>query len=102
MKNVRVFLIQLPAPARTAALAAIRTTFPEAQAIEVGTITEAERHAQDRCSELLLLADNSSAETARATQIMDGNDLPRWAVVILGDEMAELAETVPSEGWQPR
>ncbi|HTB80745.1 MAG TPA: HAMP domain-containing sensor histidine kinase [Opitutaceae bacterium] len=37
-----------------------------------------------------------------ATRMMDGNGLPRWAVVVIGRDATDLAETVPPEEWDAR
>lgn len=102
MKAIGLFLVQPSVPVRVAVAATIREAFPETTTVEVGTVEDAVRHKRELYPELLILTDASATETARATQIMDASGSPRWAVVVLGQETVELADTVPPEAWQPR
>lgn len=100
MRAPRFFLVQLPAAARDAARSAARENFPEAEIIEAGTIEEAGREKKAPGPELLMLAD--SALVPEAARMMDGNGLPRWAVVVMGRDTTGLAEAVPPEEWDAR
>ncbi|MEJ1974500.1 MAG: hypothetical protein WDM96_19255 [Lacunisphaera sp.] len=49
--------------------------------------------------QLLILGNPDEAEIGLAAQMLDAGDLPRWALVCLGGEASDLAESVPPEDW---
>jgi len=85
--------------ARPLALTAARDAFPDAEIIEVSTVEEARRRGGTPRSELLVLAEPDAGSAAQAIQPLDASGMPRWAVVMLGGDLADLAETVPREDW---
>jgi len=52
--------------------------------------------------ELMVLPPEQEAEVLYASQRLDAGELPRWAVVCLGETPSHLAETVIPEDWAPR
>lgn len=99
MRTVRLFLVKVSPAIRPMARAAARQAFPDTEIIEVNTVQEAAQNGAARHPELLVLAEPESAAVAEAVQSVESNGLPRWAVVILGRDLADLAETVPPEEW---
>jgi signal transduction histidine kinase len=85
--------------ARPVTLAAAAAAFPGARIVEVATVDEAAQHPTSRQPDLMVLADPDEIAAARAVQAADSSGLPRWAVVILGDNVPDLAETVPANEW---
>ncbi len=102
MRNIRIILVELPETARAIAFAAAREAFPGAEIIEGVTAQEVMRRAVTHGLELLVLTDSLSATMSQAIQAEDETGLPRWAVVVLGRNTSELAETVPPEEWNQR
>jgi signal transduction histidine kinase len=101
MRLTRLFFVHLSAASRPVSLAAGRAAFPEAEVIEAGTVEEAAQREGACHPELLVLAEPDHASVAGAVQAVDASGRPRWAVVILGRNFTELAETVPPEEWNP-
>jgi signal transduction histidine kinase len=85
--------------ARPVILAAAATAFPGARIVEVATVEEAVQHPPVRQPDLMVLAEPDEIAAARAVQAADSGGLPRWAVVILGGNAPDLAESVPAEEW---
>ena len=101
MRNIRLSLIDLPAAARDVTFAAAQEAFPGAEVVETVTLEEAMRSEQRHGLELLVLGDTNPASIIQATQAVNETGLLRWAVVILGRDTSELAETIPPEEWNP-
>jgi signal transduction histidine kinase len=101
MKLFRLFLVRTSPSTRQVALAAAREAFPEAKAIEVGAVDDIALDEGMRNPELVVLTEPDTAAAAQAIQALDPDGLPRWAVVILGRDLGEFAETVPPEQWNP-
>lgn len=99
MRLIRLFLVHMSPATRPVALAAAREVFPDAKIIEVDTVEEAAQSGEAHHPELLVLAEPDAISAAHAIQAVDSSGLPRWAVVILGRDQADLAETVPPEEW---
>jgi signal transduction histidine kinase len=99
MRNNRLFLVQMSPAARPVILAAATAAFPGARLVEVATVEEAAQHPAVRQPDLMILADPDELAAARAVQAADSGGLPRWAVVILGGTVPDLAETVPADEW---
>jgi signal transduction histidine kinase len=97
MKNTTVFLVQLAEPMCSLSQKAAAAVFPQAEFILANTAAEAAQTAvQGR--QLLVLGDANEAEINAAAQIMDGEDLPRWAVVAIGGNSSDLVESIlPAE-----
>lgn len=102
MRNIRISLVDLPATARAPALAAAQTAFPRANIVEAANAEEVIRREPSTDLELLVMTGSISTSTSGAIQAEDETGLPRWAVVVLGGNSPELAETVPPEEWNPR
>lgn len=99
MRHNRLFLVKMSPAARPVTLAAAAAAFPGARILEVSTVDEAAQHAPARQPDLMVLADPDEIAAARAVQAADSGGLPRWAVVILGGTVSDLAETVPANEW---
>lgn len=101
MRNIRISLVRLPSSAHDIALSAAHEAFPRADIVESakmdGIVGGETLHGLD----LLVLSDANPDLISQATQAVDQAGLPRWAVVILGRDTSELAETVPPEEWNP-
>ena len=101
MISNRLFLVQLPAAARVATLAALRENMPDAETLEVSSVDEASHKPKAHYPELLVLGDSASTEAVQAAQTMNGNGFPRWAVIILGESTNDFAENIPAAQWSP-
>lgn len=99
MRLLRIFLVRTSPSTRPVALAAAREAFPGAEVLEVGAMDDIDWDASTRNPELVVLTEPDSASAAQAIQALDSDGLPRWAVVILGRDTGEFAETVPPEQW---
>ena len=97
MKSTTVYLADLTGPLREMALLAARETFPRAQLVPVRSVAEAiQLPGQDR--QLLIVGEVGEADLGVAAQALAAGELPRWAVVHLGQQPSDLVETVlPSE-----
>lgn len=93
MKSTTVYLAQLTEPVRETALLAARETFPRAQLVSVQSVEEAiQLSGPDR--QLLVVGEVGEAWLGIAAQTMTGGELPRWAVVHIGQNPSDLVETV--------
>ncbi len=99
MRPLRLFFAPMPSAADTVARAAAREVFPEAEIVEVASVEEAGRWEESSHPELLVLAPTDPETAAQAVQMTDAVGLPRWAVVIFGRGLGDLADTVPPEQW---
>lgn len=101
MKNLTVYLVRLPEPAREAARHALQATLPEARVQVVRSLADAAR-LPVASREIVVVSAEDEAEVVRASQSVDRNELPRWAVICLGEVASDLAESVAPEDWHPR
>lgn len=101
MKTLTVYLARLPDPAREAAQRALEEHLPEAKIVTVRSLAEAARQPPTG-RELVVVSSENEAELVMASQCLDASDLPRWALVCLGEVVSDLAETVAREDWNPR
>lgn len=101
MRNITISLLELPAAARDPARTAAAAAFPGPEVIERTTMDGLRRDRGTPGLELLVMGDGNPDCISQATQAVDEAGLPRWAVVILGREASEFAETVPPEEWNP-
>jgi len=101
MRVLRIFLVRMSPSTRHVALAAAREAFPDAEVVEVGAMDDIGWDGGARNPGLVVLTEPDTASAAHAIQSLDLDGLPRWAVVILGRDMGEFAETVPPENWNP-
>lgn len=99
MRPLRLFFSRMSPAADAVAREAAREVFPEAEIVEVAGVEEAGRWEETPHPELLVLALPDPATAAQAVQMTDAVGLPRWAVVILGRGLGDLADTVPPEHW---
>jgi signal transduction histidine kinase len=94
MKSTTVYLVQLPEPVREMAVRAAREVFPRAQLVPAQSVDDAVRlPGQER--QLLVVGEIGEAGLGMAAQTMTANELPRWAVVHIGENSSDLVETVP-------
>jgi signal transduction histidine kinase len=99
MRSTRIFLVQLSPASRPLAITAARDAFPEAEIIEVRDVDEARRRGAGQRSDLMVLTEPDASAAAQAVQSLDASGLPQWAVVILGGNLADMAETVARDDW---
>lgn len=93
MKSTTVYLVQLSEQVRETALLAAREIFPRAQLVPVQTVEEAiQLPGQDR--QLLVVGEVGEGWIGVAAQTMSAGELPRWAVVHIGQNPSDLVETV--------
>jgi signal transduction histidine kinase len=97
MKSTTIFLVQMPDAVRDVTQKAARKSFPGVKFITTHTISEAAQHTVAESRQLLVLHDPDETEVSLAAQATDAEDLPRWAVLILGRGKSDLVETVPLE-----
>ena len=98
MTPITVTFVQLPEPARAVSEQAVRAVWPHARCVTAASVAEATRQpATGR--QLLVLGEPDEATVGLAAQTLDAGDLPRWALVCLGNEDSDLAETVPPADW---
>ena len=101
MKANRLILVQMSSVTRGAARAAALLAFPDVEAIEVNSVAEAALAMTSSDFGLMVLSEPDAVSVASATSALDHVGLPRWAVVVLGGDLAEFAETVPAAEWSP-
>jgi signal transduction histidine kinase len=101
MKSISVHLVRLPEAAREVARRAALAAWPEARIQTFRTAADAARTAPAG-RELLVTSSDEESEILYASQRQDGGELPRWAIVCLGETPSHLAETVAPEDWGPR
>ena len=99
MKLIRLFLVKMSPVTGPVTRTAVREAFPGAEVVEVKTVEEAAQSGPVRPLELVVLAEPDTVAASAAIQTVNANGLPRWAVVILGRDLPDLAETVPPEEW---
>lgn len=93
MKGTTVYLVHLPEPVRETTLLAAREIFPRAQLVPVQSVAEAlQLPGQER--QLLVAGEIGEAGIGLAAQAMSAGELPRWAVVHIGQNPSDLVETV--------
>jgi K+-sensing histidine kinase KdpD len=81
------------------AIDAANAAFPGASVAHAGSLDEAIGMAASE-PEVLVLAPADEATIARAVQVLDGDKLPRWAVVAMGEAAAApFTEVVPDAQW---
>ena len=98
MTPITVTFVQLPDPARAVSEQAAHEVWPHARFVTAASVAEASRQpATGR--QLLVLGEPDEAAVGLAAQTLDASDLPRWALVCLGTEDSDLAETVPPADW---
>lgn len=101
MRVIRLLSTQGSPATHSVVLAAARLAFPGAEVVEVDTVEAAGPNGTAGLPGLLVLAEPDAAAAAEAIQAVDARGLPRWAVVVLGRNPSDLAETVPPEEWNP-
>ncbi len=101
MRIIRVSLVDLPEFVVETARTAAHEVFPGAEIVEI-TADELMRREAGPGLELLVLAESLSVSLTPIIQAVDEAGLPRWAAIILGGTLSELADTVPPEEWQHR
>lgn len=102
MKPSEIYFVTLPADALGIARAAAQLAFPGSSVTLVDRLEAVTRDNADDGARLLVLPGSDLAAVAEATQYTDSAGAPRWAVVAMGGQSGELAETVPPEEWNPR
>lgn len=88
-----IYYFGLPAAALVAAQEAVHSVFPRARTQIVTDLNEVNAGECARCLVVLGTAD------AAAKLIADSGGAPRCAVVVLGHDASDVAETVPPEQW---
>jgi signal transduction histidine kinase len=98
MKQSDIYLVALPDTALGVAREAARRAFPGSRIIARDRLDDVLHNPNLDGARLLVLAD--SAAVAATSQLKDAGGSPRWAMVVLGRDSSELAETVSPEEWQ--
>jgi signal transduction histidine kinase len=96
-KTITLFLVQLPKTIGDVVRCAASEFFPTTRVIETSNVTEATRQVVSEGPQLLVMIGLDETEIALATQATDDANLPRWAVVVLGQNSFDLAESVSLE-----
>lgn len=97
MKQSDIYLVALPEAALGVARDAARRAFPGSRIITRERLDEVPQSPHPNGARLLVLAD--SAAVAATSQLKDANGSLCWALVVLGNDSSELAETVSPEEW---
>ena len=99
MTPAEIFFVAPPASVLDVARQAAQRAFPGGRITVVDGLEAALQSKPAGGSQLLVLA--SADDAAAASQILGPNGLPRWAIVVLGGDLAsaELTETVPAGEW---
>ncbi|HEY4302708.1 MAG TPA: HAMP domain-containing sensor histidine kinase [Candidatus Didemnitutus sp.] len=100
MTPAEIHLVDLPPPALAVARQAAHLAFPGCPLVLVDEFSEATESRSDR-TRLMVLTDADAIEVAAATQLADPGGILRWAVVVMGTESSDIAETVPPDEWHP-
>ncbi|MDB6113857.1 MAG: hypothetical protein JWQ62_802 [Lacunisphaera sp.] len=98
MKSTVIHLVRLPEANREIALRAAREVFPGAQFVLARSVAEAAL-LPEQGRQLLVLGGADEAEISHAAATLDAGELPRWAVVCLGQGPSDLVEIVPAAEW---
>ncbi|HEX2861957.1 MAG TPA: HAMP domain-containing sensor histidine kinase, partial [Lacunisphaera sp.] len=98
MKQSDIYLAALPEEALGVAREAARRAFPGSRIIARDRLDDVLRGPHRDGARLLVLAD--PAAVAATSQLKDASGSPQWAMVVLGRDSSELAETVSPEEWQ--
>lgn len=88
-----VYLLGLSEKARAVAEEATRRAFPRSHALTITELSEVKPRERKKCLVVLGNAD------AAATLITATGGAPRCAVVVLGGDSSDLADTVPADEW---
>jgi signal transduction histidine kinase len=94
-KSLGIYFLDLPPLARDVAEKAAQVAFPQDRVRTVNSSTEINAENCERC--LVVLGNAESV----ATLGTESGGSPRCAVVVLGRDVSDLAETVPPEEWNP-
>jgi signal transduction histidine kinase len=94
-KRLAIYFVALPPPARAAAEKAVKIAFPKEKIHTVNEPDEIETHANEGCLVVV-----GSAEAVADLTSKSGGSLG-CAVVVMGVDRSDLAETVPPEEWNP-
>ena len=100
MKRTILALVDLTPEMRGPVMEALRNDFAEAEVIEAPGLGAVATAAET--PDLVVLANPDDATAASAALAVDASGAPRWALVILGEGEADLAETVPPAEWNAR
>jgi signal transduction histidine kinase len=98
MKQSDIYLVALPEAALGVAREAALRAFPGSRIITRDRLDDVLQYPHSDGARLLVLAD--SAAVAATSQLKDSSGSPCWAMVVLGRDSSELAETVAPEEWQ--
>lgn len=101
MLTTTIHLVRLPDALRDTCATSAREAFPQALVRPAPSVAEA-LASPPAGRELLVLTGADESEAGLASQALDAGELPRWAVVHLGDEPSDLFESVPPEDWNVR
>ena len=94
-KNARLYFLNLSSAAREAAQAATALAFPN-EIVQV--VTDPAEIDTANCERCLVVVDRAEAVS---TLIAEAGAAPRCAVVVMGRDVSDLAETVLPEDWNP-
>ncbi|HEY4248501.1 MAG TPA: HAMP domain-containing sensor histidine kinase [Lacunisphaera sp.] len=95
VKRPGIYFLGLSGPARDAAEQATKLAFPDEKIHVVTTCREIGEHNGERCLAILGNAEAVADLTSKSA------GAPGCAVVVMGRDRSDLAETVPPEEWNP-
>ncbi|HVU18283.1 MAG TPA: HAMP domain-containing sensor histidine kinase [Candidatus Didemnitutus sp.] len=101
MTPSEIHLVALPPVALDVARQAAQLAFPGCPIVLIDALRDATSVVGIDGTRLVVLTDANAIEVANATQLADSTDIPRWAVVVLGTDSSDIAETVPPDEWHP-
>lgn len=101
MKSSEILFVGLPPAALAPARQAVHQAFPNRGIVTMTDLPTALLSPPASGPQLLVMAESTASIIIEATQALEKNGLPRWAVVLLGPGESDLAETVPVQEWSP-
>src|SRR3982751_5689198 len=101
MKSSEILFVGLPPAALAVARQAVHQAFPNRGIVTMTDLPTALLSPAASGPQLLVMADSAASVVIEATQAVEKNGLPRWAVVLLGPGESDLAETVAVHDWNP-
>ncbi len=94
-KSLRLYFLNLSSDAQEAARKAAETAFPNEP---VHTVSDPAGIDAANCERCLVVLDRAEAVS---NLVAEAGGAPRCAVVVMGHDVSDLAETVPPEEWNP-
>ena len=99
MKSSEILFVGLPPAALATARQAVHQAFPNRGIVTMTDLPTALLSPPASGPQLLVMAESAASVVVEATQAVEKNGLPRWAVVLMGPGESDLAEAVPVHEW---